>query len=172
MKRREFTMSDQDQSSLQEESQAVEVDVRFNPGPVKARRITVVENVYYHSSPMENPEHFQESYGFPAVTDLEDGCYTRKTRATREATPLDSGWVEDAAFILVHNHAGENPQVIPSPEEKEEISKQVVEVLFDDNCCLIVKPGTNIRFTPDSLNCISIRCRYGTARISYTIVPG
>lgn len=157
------------------ESNEVEVDLRFNPEEViPSRHVTVVENVYYHRGHLEQPEHFSRVYSTQTSSEIEDGCYTRRVNLEEDKVhKMDFGWVEDPLFVLIHNHAGENPQTIPSPQEKAEIDKRIVSVSFGTiwkDSALQILPGTDNRFTPETSE-ILLCCSSGSTRVTYTIVP-
>lgn len=128
-----------------------------------------MENIYF-SEAAEQPRAREAR--FTVRLKSEEQEYTRtKFDVGEDWVPLDTGWLNEASMLCIENLEGRWTQTIPEVAARAAAAERVIEVA----CCGVpfgsVHPQTSCRFTPAALKDLTIRCRKGTARISYTVYP-
>jgi hypothetical protein len=142
--------------------------------PIVPDRVTVVQHVY-HQSPDDQP--FAVTTGFNRYLATKEQAYQRKTKVGTDWESLDTGWLNQASLLLIKNEEGKFTQQTPSEEEREESQRKVIEVACGPNLPAnhepdwLVLPQEEIRVTPADLSRIRIRCQYGIAYFTVTLIP-
>lgn len=149
------------------------------PRPPVKGRIVVVEQVYHQ--PVDAPPVLVESKYSRRIDSEEQPFGPRRLRVTEEWQELSAGWIEGVGLLVVSNEEGKGLQVQPSESERREIGLRVVELAMFPVPTVpgeafspipwIIPPGESFRGSTDTLGGIKVRCRRGSARISYTIFP-
>ena len=150
-------------AQMREEKQA-----RLNSG------VLIVVKTFYHQLGGMDPVSADTRYTRNLQTDEQP--YVRHLSLSQETgwVPIDAGWLNavGASYIRVKNNEGTRFQRYPTPEEKADVIKRIVDISFDGiNAHIPVIPGEAQEFTPTDLSLIRLRCQYGTAKISINIVP-
>lgn len=131
-------------------------------------RMTVVDSVYFQ------PPHEEAT-----VTDCRFSCelesdeqpYQRQMKVGETWQPLDRGWLDSAAMLVVRNDEGRFTQEQPTREDRAKAAAKVVVLAFGDRPAVLVRPGRSARFEPNLLEEITLRCESGTARVTVTLIP-
>ena len=140
--------------------------------------LTVVETVYH-----------QPAGGFPDTLLGDASRYHRELASDEQAyerhrvlktawEPLDCGWVEKCGMLLIRNDEGQF-HTIPTPEQRAEVMRRVIQVAFGDEdpspcsktAVILVPPGETCRFYPADAKLIRLRCIEGNARYTICLVP-
>lgn len=146
--------------------------------PPKARlksRVVVVEQVY-HQQPHGQPVVVESKYTRRLDSD-EQPFGPRRIRVGEEWTKPDTGWVADGGLLCLSNEEGKGLAVQPSPSERNDINSRIVEVCLVDpetgnmGGVWLVPPGESLRASAASFMGLRIRCRKGSARITFTVIP-
>lgn len=162
-------MSDNSEKLEEFEDEPVVLDTtpKADPKP----RLTVVETVY-HQIPGESPSEF--SCKFSQEIESDEQPYQRKKKIGEKWEPLDLNWLkDDCGMVCICNEAKVN-QRGQTEEEKEAISKQIIQIGFrvnPDYPDLEVFPGESVRFRPYAPHFVCLRCQSGKVRYSLFIVP-
>lgn len=143
-------------------------------------RLTVVEQVYHTAVRDGHPDQPTQHASVPFTRELEsDEQVWQRTLKVGEAwQPIDQGWLDEAGvgLLLLQNEEGRFTQTKPSPEEKEEAAKKVVEVGASfitgaSGMVFAVPAGESARVPNPDMNHLMIRCQHGTARVTVTLFP-
>lgn len=144
--------------------------------PVEKSHITVVEHVYFQpfgSSPTGISPRYMR------WLESDEQPYGRRLKVSEEWQPLDKGWMEEAALLVLENLL---PQyaTIPEPEQRREDESRVVEigaVQTSDSLSPAVapfaevRPGESCRFCPVALVNLRVRCVNGQATCNLHLYP-
>ena len=87
---------------------------------------------------------------------------------------IDLGWLSDTAgYISIENSEGKHFTLQPSPEEREDIAKRIVEVSFRNppQACVLVHPGMIQFCLPVAPSIVQLRCQHGKAKCRVTVFP-
>lgn len=137
-------------------------------------RITVVERIYFEADGQE-PVHVDSSYSVPVKTNEQP--FSRVLKVGGTWVPLPVGWFEDGkcSLLSISNQGVRRAQGRgqPSKEEKEQMDRAVLEMVFSDNHegMELVPPGASRRTRPLDLRELAIRCQEGECWITVTIFP-
>jgi len=124
--------------------------------------------------------YFQAAGSTPVSVDLrwnrwlrgDEQPYVRRLKVSHEPKPLsDKCWVEVASLVIIENHEGEGFQVIPTPEELDDVEARAVVLSVGSGDFLKVRPGESVFFEPTDFKVILVRSLHGTATITLTIYP-
>lgn len=101
--------------------------------------------------------------------------YQRRLTITEDVKPLDLNWLTDVgvSIVVIANEEGKNPQVIPSPEEIEDIAKRKV-LLFtceESNNPIEIWPGDTQFVSVMDPARMQVCCEHGSARCTITLFP-
>lgn len=135
-----------------------------------ADRVTVVETVYFNNH-NDQPISYQSGFACELET-KEEQPYIRHSKAGEEWQPLDMGWLNDkAGIVVVQNEEGKNPPVKLSDAEKESLAAKVLEVSSSkiDSFVLLLPPGESLRIR--TLSQLSIRSRSGKTKFVVCAMP-
>jgi hypothetical protein len=180
-----------DPSNLVNDADTVFGDLRAElaipapPEPPKPRgRLVVVESVY-HQRTGEQPIQVRPSR-FERDLATAEQPYIREFRAEADWKPLETGWLDRAGHLALHNLEGSGLTSIPTPEERQGILARIVElgVLAEKDSgrrtqwsppaevvpFAAVRPGESCRLEPVNLSRLRVRCRPG-ARCVLTLLP-
>lgn len=74
--------------------------------------------------------------------------YKRNIKVSPVKTKLDVGWLEEPSYLFIENRVGLTRSTIPSPEEKAEDERQVVELYLDkdSNNPILIRPFGGFTF--------------------------
>jgi hypothetical protein len=134
-------------------------------------RLTVVETLYH-----------QPAGGFPATMlgdasrfyrDLssDEQAYERHRALKGDWEPLDCGWIDRCGMLLVRNDEGQFT-VNPTPDQRAEVSRKVIEMSFDgERTSILIPPTETCRFYPADIKQIKLRCHEGVARYTICLLP-
>jgi len=138
---------------------------------IEVDTITVVETVY-HSPFQQQPTSIATRFSRDLTTQAQP--YERYLTATEKWDLLDYGWLEDnIGMLIIHNLEGEFTQTIPTPEEKEDAEKRILEIAFGPHTGQwIIPPRESMRGYPTSVSDLWIRCSYKTAKYRLNLLPG
>lgn len=138
--------------------------------------LTVVDNTYF--TPLDGLDPSQTDSRFEVHVKSEEQPYKRRLKIGEAWQRLESGWVKDAAMLVLANDEGiANLQLVPTEEQAKEIEGKILEV-----CDLtplttvpygqwLVHPGQSHRGCPADLGRLFVRSRSGITRASLTIYP-
>lgn len=126
-----------------------------------------------------NHEHHGEE---PTIADLPfakmlktiEQPFKRRISVTPEPKSLkDYGnWINDAGFVIIQNRVGLGLQLQPSPEELDEMSKQIVRVtLSGSEKGLLIKPGRFNVFEPEDAQGLALASLSGTISVMLYVYP-
>lgn len=110
---------------------------------------------------------------------VEEEAYERNMcKVTEDWQEIDLGFLKGKplSYVFVKNNEGTNLQVNPSPEEKEQIEKKILEVSFDapwlpsGTGVWLIPPGECFGGYPSN-DSVWIRCQSGEARYSLFAAP-
>lgn len=151
----------------------------YNPKAMTGGRFGLNQTLYYQSAGGE-----QKAYSsiYSGRCELEEKPYERNLRVTEEWQQLDVGWFKDypdkqPEEMLLINEEGSLLQRIPTEEEKASIASRVVEVgaVAGETGIILpvakVKPGRSLRYSPQEVRRVWLRCRSGVARVSLVLIP-
>lgn len=165
----------------------------YNPKALTGGRFGVNQTVYYYGAGKSEHKSYNSTYS--AACQMNEAPYERNLRVTQEWQQLDVGWFRDypdkqPEEMLLINEEGSLLQRIPTEEEKAEIASRIVEVgvatgeLLDTKVLLhasntasifqkvaIIKPGRSLRYSPQEIGRVWLRCRKGVARVSLILIP-
>ena len=144
--------------------------------PTLLARLTVVESVHCQtvdSSP------WGISTSFERTLKTDEQPYVRKLTATEEWTKLDTGWLTECSMLVLVNEEGLFKGRQPTPEQKIESAKKVIEVgcalpHLDTIRCIgawELPPKESMRGCPTELSIVFVRCQHGTAKFTVYIFP-
>jgi hypothetical protein len=129
-------------------------------------QLTVVETVYYQPLD-EQPTAVQSRYTRPLTSDAQP--YSRTLEATESWQPLDVGWIEGAAVVILHNDEGKFPRVRPTVEERQAAAAKVLEVGRGGAADWLIPPGASMRALAAQPGQLQVRCQAGTAKFTLTL---
>lgn len=152
----------------------------YNPKALTGGRFGVNQTVYYYGA--GNPQHKSYNSTYSAKCDMNEAPYERNLRVTEEWQQLDQGWFKDypgkePEEMLLINEEGSLLQRIPTEGERAEIASRIVEVGIGNRDQLAVcpiariKPGRSLRYSPQEIGRVWLRCRKGVARVSLILIP-
>lgn len=154
----------------------------YNPKALTGGRFGVNQTVYYYGA--GNPQHKSYNSTYSAKCDMNEAPYERNLRVTEEWQQLDQGWFKDypgkePEEMLLINEEGSLLQRIPTEEEKVEIASRIVEVgvkiVVTEGVGIVdvarIKPGRSLRYSPQEIGRVWLRCRKGVARVSLVLIP-
>lgn len=136
-------------------------------------RVTVVETVH-HQLPDAEPATVETR--FQRWLESDEQLYRRTLRVGAEWTPIDTGWVESPAVLLLRNDR-EMFAVQPTEEEKTMAAGKVLEigVRLDGADAVVplfaVHPGHSFRAEPLAVKSLRVRCRVGSTKCTVAAVP-
>ena len=142
-------------------------------------RVTVRGEAHFEHF-KEDPVSAQGVFEF-ATGDTDGAVYTRRLKIKQEWKPLDCGWVEKLGLLFLKNNTGPREGSVPTEEEKQSLSRCVVEVWFNrtgdevqntPSNPLLIRPGRFLMFEPQSKDNIWLRCVEGEANLKLTAFPG
>lgn len=120
-------------------------------------RMTVVEQIYHQADSLP-PKALPSNYGRMLETD--EAPYGRPNLVVeQEWVTLETGWLKDSYGVLSLSNKTTNSE-----------KSSVLEVrLGDSPYYWLVRPEESMRAEPSCP--VSVRCREGSAKISYTFFP-
>ena len=133
-------------------------------------RLTIIEQLY-HQVPEEEAQSYRVTY--TRLINSDEQPFSRYiTLKENEKIPLDCGWVESPpSLVIIENLAGKNLLQIPTEEEKEEITQQVIHVLFGESeKGIIIRPGEFLKMEPEDTDSIYLLSPKKT-KINLTVFP-
>lgn len=153
------------------------------PGGKLPGQILVVESIY-HVRPESQPDGVESRYSRWLKTN--DSRFIDELTANSEWQEVSTGRLKDVGMMVLHNHAGEDLQVVPTPEERKRIQGLVVEIFLAISGTtppndtetghtvphLIFSPGETARFQPGRGVKVFLRCLTGEAPCVITSFPG
>lgn len=134
-------------------------------------RIVVVESVY-HQRFGEDPEEVQSR--FSRALESNEQLYKRQLKATEEWQPLDCGWLRgNVGMLVIANTEGQFLTPNPTDEEREALSKRVIEVAYGAGIKFswLIPPGESMRGCPSSAGSLHVRCHSETATFTLYLFP-
>lgn len=157
-----------------EQAGEIPMEDRIAPPPPLKPRLTVVEHVYHQEGGGKSPTGADSVSARFLLTDEQP--FIRKTRIGETWVPVETGWLRNKGVSLVRiaNEATVFT-VYPSPQEKEEAERKVLEIGMEDGSGVrrfaVVRPGESIRFEPDAFPSLRVRCRSGFAQVTIHVFP-
>lgn len=151
----------------------------YNLKTLTGGRLGVNQTLYYQKM---NGEQKAYTSKYTAVCRMEEAPYERNLRVTEEWQQLDSGWFreypgKEPEEMLLVNEEGSLLQRIPTEEEKASIASRIVEVgaVAGETGIVLpvakIKPGRSLRYSPQEVGRVWLRCRKGVARVSLVLIP-
>ena len=129
----------------------------------------MVEQVYHQIS--GGQPHLVESR-FSRKLESDEQLYERHSKIGEEGGPLDCGWIKEAGQLIIINHEGQNLQVNPTDEEREELRGKVLQLYTGDpENCWLIPPGESMRAYPLNAPNLRIRSLRGVIRFSLYLFP-
>lgn len=143
--------------------------VSFGTAPERAR-LTVVEQVAHYAVGSHQPMVVDARY--TKFLDSSEDAYRRRLTIGDQWQHIDCGWVTDCEMLCITNSEGTNFAVIPSPEERAEVDKRIIEVRIGEGLVFTeIPPGESARLRPVNLSFYEIRSQYQKAKITLTLIP-
>lgn len=146
--------------------------VNVVPRPPVRDRMTVVDKVYHQ--PMNGGDAFCCETTFERWLDSDESIYSRRSKVGEEWKALHFGWFTDegtsVGMLVLRNDVGRNPQVIPSDEEKSDLSQMGLEIGFHDLPLFVVPPGESMRAVPSGEQ-LYVRCLGGECSFTVFAFP-
>lgn len=140
----------------------------------------VVKDMVYHQVGAEQPT-LLDLPGFTRRLKTDEQVYKR-AMTVGEWTPLDAGWFKDrqCGMLVLENLEGHFTQVQPTVEERAEAEAKVVLLTFSnplgnasiEQTDIVIPPRETVRFQPNDLGSIWLRCAAGRAKVQLNIFPG
>jgi hypothetical protein len=104
--------------------------------------------------------------------------YERRTVVGESWTAVDCGWIDRCGMLMLRNEEG-HFSVNPTPEQRAEVMRRVVEITFGtvlttgvpSRECLLIPPKETCRFYPSDVKSLHLRCRAGKAQITLYLLP-
>lgn len=146
-----------------------------NRDPLKNKDRSTCRLSYYHEHKGEDAVVAEVVYSAMLETlDVEPQA-KRRLKAKPEWTRLPIGDMEAASvgMIIIQNVCGQNLQVLPTPEEKEEFEKQVFRIRqagVEGGLEIIIKPGRFQAFEVN-ISCLEIKCDHNDGRGYIWVFP-
>lgn len=136
-------------------------------------RITIVNSAYFQ--PVDgDPKLFDRKWSQALTTDEEP--YQRKMKVGEEWQPLESGWLNGEASLLVIQNLKPRFDHNLSEAELKEVEEKAVELgsaLYTDQKSVqvfsTVSVGRDVQIEP--IGRLMIRCAKGEAQVQYTFYP-
>lgn len=130
----------------------------------------------YFRSYLEQPQ--AEAVGHEAryseMLQTNEQHYERRTQAKPTWEPIDIGWLDEAgvSHVIIENTHGRGLARNPSPEEREEIDKHVIEVAYPPfQYTFTVPPGHIFWARPSDIEHLHYRCAHGRAKCKVVAYP-
>lgn len=137
-------------------------------------QLTVVEMVYHHVFG-EETQVVESRYSRRLQGCGEQMYGPRNLTATEEWQSLDLGWVPEPGLLHIQNREGQNFQVNPTPEERADIAKRILEVSYSPLSQgvdgWLILPGESMRGYPTNPGKLFIRSRHGRSRYTLALIP-
>ena len=132
-------------------------------------RMGVVQYIY-HQHP--NQQSTGTSSRFSCSLSSKEQVYFRQLEATDMWKPIDHGWLKEVSLIYIENNARYTGFGNPTDDEKEQLSKQVLEVRYNDSKHFFpIIPNQSLAFTSSSVRDLVIRSRSQTAPYTLYLFP-
>lgn len=139
-------------------------------------RIVVVESVYHQ--PFGAEASAVESRFTRRLKTVEQ-VYVRQSSVGEEWQPLDHGWIKECGMLVVQNNEGRALQVNLADDEREALSKKVLEIAYlvpKDLTApaagrFLILPGESIRVHPSPIEKLHVRSQSGIARFTVNAFP-
>lgn len=165
----------ENQSPLLPDDETPLPDPDPRPPSVTRARVTVVSRVY-HQIPGEESKG-PTNRPFYRWLDSLDQAYERSLKIGEDWKPLDCGWVERPALLVLANAAYRAPSRRPTDAELAAFMDKVLEVGIQIAPGDPVEPfgeipvGEDMRLSPLLIERFFIRCRSGEGKYSIFLVP-
>lgn len=158
------------------------VVVPLTRGPeLRKSRLTVTDQLSHQPA---REQGLGQAHGFVRWLESEDQPWgPRRCRGPQAAGPewraLDVGWLAEAGVGMVHlvNEAGNPGHVVLTRAQRAEAAKLVIELavaVLDVGDVFVfarVRPGESIRFEPNDVKAVRVRCPVGQADYTLTAYP-
>lgn len=133
-------------------------------------KITIIEIVYYRRY-AQQPTCVEARYTLPRDSENQQPYVRTNVEASEEWKELDTGWVDEVGMIFVRNDTGKALQVIPSDEEKQALTAQIIELSFDRSSehAILVPPKAGQKIIPSGP--LFIRSQSGTPSYLLQVMP-
>ncbi len=149
------------------------------PTPLPRSRLTVVTKVYVNL-PGENTIG-PEPISYYRWLESEERPYSRTINVPEQWQALDLGWLfnQSIAYVVFSNDTKRPLGKVPEQSVIDEWRDKVIEVgtqIGDSGGVvepiLYFSPEEGLGLSPTSPKNLRVRCRKGTAKLTYYIVPG
>jgi len=149
------------------------------PTPLPRSRLTVVTKVYVNL-PGENTIG-PEPISYYRWLESEERPYSRTISVNEQWSILDLGWLQEQsiAHIVFSNHTKRPLGKVPEQSVIDEWRDKAVELGIAPDAMnaavipiLYFSPEEGLGLSPTSPKNLRVRCRKGTAKLTYYIVPG
>jgi hypothetical protein len=104
--------------------------------------------------------------------------YLRRCKVSTSWQPVDTGWIKEAAVLVLRNDEGQEArQLQPDREERLAVARRVVELgLVGSSTGVVIpfaeiRPGESARISPVFLSHIYWHCREDEAQVSLLLIP-
>lgn len=149
------------------------------PQPLARARLTVVTKVYVNL-PNENTTG-PEPLSYFRWLDTEERPYSRTVKVTEEWQTVDLGWLvgKSIAHIVFENETlrplGKIPEQVVLDEWREKVLEVGIQV--GDSGAVVEPiayflPEEGLALSPTNPQKLRVRCRKGTGKLTYYVVPG
>lgn len=138
-------------------------------------RLTVVESIY-HQTTGEQPSAVLTRFSRDLESD-EQPYVRRRRKATPEWQPVDYGWVESPAMVVIQNDERRLLRARatnPTDEERLAAEAKVIELRFADSShspVWLILPGETMRGSPSPGASLRVRCLAGEAQYNLFVYP-
>ena len=139
--------------------------------PPTKNQVFVIETIYHQPVSGFPTTALGDSTRFSRELESDEQPYERHKIAKHDWELLDHGWIDKCGMFLLRNDEGFF-STNPTPEQREEVFKRVIEISFDNKTpSILIPPKETCRFYPTDLSQIWLRCQEGTAKYSLYLIP-
>lgn len=140
-------------------------------------RVTVSYRIYYEHQG-DGPRGVERSYN--ELVPAQDEPWSRRCKADEAWQPLDLGWFEEKTHghLVIENLQGQNQSTIPSPEERADTAKRILELgiwVVSSGVCVpfaTLLPGGVFAGRLKNVPRMRIRSQHDTALFRLHYFPG
>jgi len=139
--------------------------------PPTKNQVFIVETLYHQPTGGFPTTALGDTTRFSRELESDEQPYERRKLAKGNWELLDHGWIDQCGMLLLRNDEGYF-STNPTPEQREEIFKRVIEISFSDKIpSILIPPKETCRFYPANLSQIQLRCQEGVAKYTLYLIP-
>jgi hypothetical protein len=133
-------------------------------------RLTVITQIHHDHTGRPT---FSGDVRFDRLLRTTEQPLHREIEIGEEPTQLETHWMKEVGYVLIHNITGSNFQIHPSKAEKEDNEKRIVKVTFGLDCVkgLLFPPGTGYPIEVEDITSVYLRSLYKKALVNVYLFP-